>query len=93
MTEAFLHGQEFIELNDGIRPVKINKSAVIGLVGTAPLADNAAWPLDEPIKILNQPRLAATLGATGTLPAAIQQIFAEGGSSSTRSIYMFIRTA
>lgn len=81
MTEAFLHGQEFIELNDGIRPVKINKSAVIGLVGTAPLADNAAWPLDEPVKILNEPRKAATLGATGTLLPAIQQIFAEGGGA------------
>ena len=81
MTEAFLHGQEFIELSDGIRPVKINKSAVVGVVGTAPLADPAKWPLNEPVKILNAPRLAWTLGVQGTLLPAILRIFAEGGGA------------
>jgi phage tail sheath protein FI len=81
MTEAFLHGQEFIELNDGIRPVKINKSAVVGVIGTAPDADPDLWPLDQPKLILNEPRKAATLGASGTLLASIKQVFAEGGGA------------
>ena len=35
MTQ-FLHGVEVIEIDDGSRPIQTVKSAVIGLVGTAP---------------------------------------------------------
>ncbi len=81
MTEQYLHGVEIIELNDGIRPVKINKSGVIGIVGTAPLADPDAFPLNEPVLLTSEPRKAALLGATGTLLPAIQQIYAEHGAT------------
>jgi len=37
MTQ-FLHGAEVIEIDDGPRPIQTVKSAVIGLVGTAPAA-------------------------------------------------------
>ncbi|EKF9248166.1 TPA: phage tail sheath subtilisin-like domain-containing protein [Vibrio cholerae] len=37
MTQ-FLHGAEVIEIDDGSRPIQTVKSAVIGLVGTAPLS-------------------------------------------------------
>ena len=33
---SYLHGVEMIELNSGSRPIRTSKSAVIGLVGTAP---------------------------------------------------------
>lgn len=36
MPETFLHGVEVIEINDGPRPIQTVRSAVIGLVGTAP---------------------------------------------------------
>lgn len=36
MSETFLHGAEVIEIDDGIRPIQTVRSAVIGLVGTAP---------------------------------------------------------
>jgi phage tail sheath protein FI len=81
MSEDFLHGVTTIELTDGVRPVRINKSGVVGIVGTAPAADNADWPLNEPILINAQPRKAATLGATGTLYPAVQQVMREGGAS------------
>lgn len=40
MTQ-FLHGVEVIEIDDGSRPIQTVKSAVIGLVGTAPAAASA----------------------------------------------------
>ena len=73
----FLHGIEIIEIDNGIRPIQTVASSVIGIVGTAPLADAAAFPLNMPVLIAG-PRQAATLGATGTLLDAYQQIYAEG---------------
>ena len=81
MTTSFLHGVETIEVNDGIRPVVINAQGVIGVIGTAPLADPIAFPLDEPVLLLSQPRLAATLGTTGTLLNGIKQAYVEGGTA------------
>lgn len=36
MAASFLHGVETIDIKQGVRPVKETRSAVIGLVGTAP---------------------------------------------------------
>lgn len=36
MSEAFLHGVEIVEVDDGIRPIRTVRSSVIGVVGTAP---------------------------------------------------------
>jgi phage tail sheath protein FI len=41
MTTDFLHGVEVVEIDDGLRPIQIVKSAVIGIVGTAPDAQGA----------------------------------------------------
>ena len=35
MAANFLHGVETIEINDGPRPVRLVKSSVVGLIGTA----------------------------------------------------------
>lgn len=42
MPEQFLHGVQVVEVNDGPRPVRTVKSAVIGIVGTAPNAQAGA---------------------------------------------------
>jgi len=81
MTTGFLHGVETIEVLDGVRPVRINSTGIIAIVGTAPLADPILWPLDEPILLLNKPLYAATLGASGTLYPAIKQAMAEGAGT------------
>ncbi len=39
MPEQFLHGIETIEISNGIRPIQTSKSSMIGIVGTAPLAE------------------------------------------------------
>ncbi|MEH0021698.1 MAG: phage tail sheath subtilisin-like domain-containing protein [Desulfobacter sp.] len=75
MPEQFLHGIEIVEVDDGIRPVQTVKSSVIGLVGTAPDADAAKFPLNTPVLIPGNPRMAEGLGATGTLKAALDDIF------------------
>lgn len=79
MPEQFLHGVETVEVDDGIRPIQTVKSSVIGLVGTAPDAAEADWPLDEPVLCFG-PRQAATLGASGTLKDALDAIYDQAGA-------------
>src|SRR6266446_4715663 len=43
MPASFLHGVEVIETTNGPRPISIVKSAVIGLIGTAP-----SWAVKSP---------------------------------------------
>lgn len=76
----FLHGVEVIEAQSGTRPIKTVKSSVIGLIGTAPTADATKFPLNTPVLIAGKRTEAAALGATGTLPAAIDGIFDQAGA-------------
>lgn len=78
----FLHGVEVIEVLSGNQPVTINKMAVAGIVGTAPLADNAVFPLDTPVLLTSAPQKAGLLGATGTLGPAVRDFYAEGGGEA-----------
>lgn len=75
----FLHGVEVVQIDDGIRPIRTVRSSVIGLVGTAPLADAAAFPPDVPV-LVSGPRAAAALGAAGTLRDAYDALYAQGAS-------------
>ncbi len=85
MTNTFLHGVEVIELTSGARTISTPASAVIGLVGTAPSADPAAFPLDTPV-LITSPSQAAALTKNlpdnpeasdyGSLPDAIAGIYA-----------------
>lgn len=75
MAEQFLHGIEIIEIDNGIRPISTVRSSVIQVFGTAPDADEDAFPLNEPVLLLSQPRKAALLGAAGTLKDAIDGIY------------------
>lgn len=80
----YLHGVEVIHLTEGGRPVTIQATSVIGIVGTAPFADPAAFPLDTPVLITRAAaaaKLKATMpanaaaGAEGTLPTSIAAIY------------------
>lgn len=85
MPESFLHGVEVVEITDGIRPVRTARSGVIGLIGTAPDADAAVFPLNTPVLLAGTPRLAADLDTVGdgegTLKAAVDAIFDQTGAS------------
>ncbi|MEM6728840.1 MAG: phage tail sheath subtilisin-like domain-containing protein [Pseudomonadota bacterium] len=81
MPEQFLHGVEVVEIDTGTRPIRTVRSAVIGLVGTAPDADDAKFPLNTPVLVAGRRSDAAGLGETGTLPAAIDDIFDQVGAT------------
>ncbi len=80
MSEQFLHGVEVVNIDNGARPIQMVKSSVIGLVGTAPNADTEAFPLNTPVLITGNRKVAAKLGTEGTLPSAIDGVFDQAGA-------------
>lgn len=86
MTQ-FLHGAEVIEIDDGSRPIQTVKSAVIGLVGTAPLSAAAtAAALTIGTAILND-GLKLTAVKTGTEGNAISvEVLAPTADSSELAV-------
>lgn len=88
MSENFLHGVDVVEIDNGPRPIQTVRSSVIGIVGTAPLADETAFPLNTPVLIAGSLREAAKLVAKedseskgrGTLPDALDSIFDQAGA-------------
>jgi len=84
MAATFLHGVEVIQIDDGPRPIQTVRSSVIGLIGTAPDADVAAFPLNTPVLIAGNRTEAAKLDMTGagagTLPEAVDAIFDQAGA-------------
>lgn len=83
MPANFLHGVETIELMKGARPVRQVKTAVIGLVGTAPVHQLAAADrrVDEPFLVLSDTdagRLAGPALPGYTIPQALDAIFDQG---------------
>ena len=80
MADHFLHGVEVVEIDNGPRPIRTVRSSVIGLVGTAPDADEHSFPLNTPVLIAGSRLEAAKLGSTGTLPMAIDGIFDQAGA-------------
>jgi len=80
MPEQFLHGVEVVQIDTGARPIQTVKSSIIGLIGTAPGADATLFPVNQPVLIAGNRTDAAKLGATGTLPSAIDAIFDQAGA-------------
>jgi uncharacterized protein len=88
MPASFLHGVEVIEVPNGPVPVTVVKSAVIGLVGTAP-----AWAVASPVvaAALNTPTLVSSVldaAAFGpvvrgySIPYALAAIQAQGAGQA-----------
>ncbi len=91
MSEPFLHGVQVVEVNDGTRTIAVPATSVICIVGTAPRADAAVFPLNTPVLVPGSRALAAKLLANapqgpdgvipaspetdGTLPDALDSIF------------------
>ncbi len=85
MSTDFLHGVEVVEIDTGARPIAVAASSIIGIVGTAPRADEAAFPLNTPVLLANSRQLAAKLVASdgeddGTLPGAVDSILDQAGA-------------
>ncbi|MCD8024192.1 MAG: phage tail sheath subtilisin-like domain-containing protein [Candidatus Gastranaerophilales bacterium] len=83
MAASFLHGVETIEVTKGARSVTTVKTAVIGLVGTAPVED-----IDEDYRTVNEPVVISSdtdavkyfgNSKSGyTIPQALDAIFDQG---------------
>lgn len=81
MTEKFLHGVNVIEITSGPRTIRTSKSSVIGLIGTAPNADEEKFPLNKPVLIAGSLKEAAKLVKKGTLFQAVSSIFSQIGAT------------
>lgn len=79
MTTTFLHGVEVLQIDTGARPIQTVRSSVIGLIGTAPDADAAKFPLNTPVLIARRSEMAG-LGTTGTLQSALDLIYDQAGA-------------
>jgi phage tail sheath protein FI len=80
MPETFLHGVELVEITDGLRPIQSVRSAVIGIIGTAPACDAAKFPLNTPVILAGRPPASDVIGSSGTLKNALDGIFKQAGA-------------
>lgn len=78
MPVTFHKGIGTIENLTGGRPVELAQASVLGFAFTAPDADNAKFPMNEPLAMVGGANLLEGMGTTGTGPDIIRQIVAEG---------------
>jgi len=83
MPANFLHGVETIEIEKGPRPIRVVKTAVVGLVGTAPIwaVDEEYQTINKPVLILNDRDAVKYFGPQTpgyTIPQALDAIFDQG---------------
>ncbi len=82
MPANFLHGVETIEIDKGPRPIRTVKTAVVGLVGTAPTG-----PINTPTIVLSDKdaaqfgSIADAASANHTIPQALDAIFDYGAGT------------
>ena len=83
MPASFLHGVETIEITKGARTIQTVKTAVVGIVGTAPIdeVDAEFKTINTPTLILNETEAVKYFGKQKngfTIPQALQAIFDQG---------------
>ncbi|OOF47018.1 phage tail protein [Rodentibacter trehalosifermentans] len=75
MSEEYLHGVKVTEIAEALRTLTTSSTAVIGLVATAPDADNDTFPLNKPTLLTGiTPSMIAKAGKTGTLSRTLDGI-------------------
>lgn len=78
MPPSFHKGIGTTENLKGGRPVEVSQASIVAFPFTAPEADNAKFPMNEPLALIGGPEILEGMGSTGTGPDAFKQIFAEG---------------
>ncbi|HZG29955.1 MAG TPA: phage tail protein [Ensifer sp.] len=76
---SYFHGVNLQESADTPSVLRITKSGITYINGTAPDADAAAFPLNYPTIVKSQSQIAA-LGVSGTILDDLSTVFDEGGS-------------
>jgi phage tail sheath protein FI len=88
MPASFLHGIEVIEVPSGPAPITVVKSAVIGIVGTAPtwaVAPPASAPAPDALSLVSSAIDGANFGPLVqgyTIPYALAAIAAQGAGQA-----------
>lgn len=85
MPETFLHGVEVVEIDAGPRPVQTVRSGVIGIVGTAPGADDVAATLATGIVASNN-ALTYTAKTNGLAGNAITINYVVAGNTTPLTV-------
>lgn len=83
MPASFLHGVETIEITKGARTISTVKTAVVGIVGTAPIEDveEQYRTVNTPTLILSETEAVRYFGnhkAGFTIPQALEAFFEQG---------------
>ena len=83
MPASYLHGVETIEIEKGARTIRTVKTAVVGLVGTAPIQDveDEYKTINEPVLISSDVDAVKYFGTAKdgfTIPQALDEIFDQG---------------
>lgn len=87
MSANFLHGVETINIEQGGKPIRVVKSAVIGIIGTAPIYElaTADQTVNKPTLVLSDVAGAKYFGsektAGYTIPKAIKAAFKKGAAT------------
>lgn len=74
MSDIYHHGVRVVETTAGTRAIRTVSTSVIGLVATAPSADETLFPMNKPVLITDVRGAIAAAGVQGTMRAALQAI-------------------
>ncbi|USI72699.1 phage tail sheath subtilisin-like domain-containing protein [Sphingomonas morindae] len=85
---ADFHGIKATEISDGTRRFTVASTAIIGLVVTAPRADETAFPLDTPVLVTDAEAAIDRLGAGGTARNVLRAI-----ADQARPVIVLVRVA
>lgn len=83
---SFHHGVKVIEVTEGARALRTVATAIIGLIATAPAADDTVLPLNTPVQFTDLTVAMAAAGATGTLLESLRAI-----DNQVRTVVQIIR--
>lgn len=87
-------GITILPVDEEPRPALGYDMSIVGLVGTAPDADIAAFPVNTPVLLFsNDPILRNKLGATGTLPYAVDGVDSQLGEFQVSARVVIVRVA
>ncbi|KGM27463.1 phage tail sheath protein [Photorhabdus luminescens] len=74
MAQEYHHGVRVQEINEGTRTIATVSTAIVGMVCTAPDADEKTFPLNTPVLITDVLSASGKAGKTGTLYQALKAI-------------------
>ncbi|MFZ2307540.1 MAG: phage tail sheath subtilisin-like domain-containing protein [Rhodoferax sp.] len=82
------HGVRVSEINDGLQPIRIISTAIIGIIATAPDADATMFPLNKAVLVTKIDTAINKAGVQGTMAASLAAI-----KEQSRPVLVIVRVA